>query len=715
MRLILPTKKLFYVSRNGLLFLLALFLTGICYGQNPGGQGTNQGLTAWLKANTAAANIVMPAPFNNVSSWSSEGAAIVLTQTTATKRPLFVETNTGYANFNFNPFIQFSTANVTNLNRTSSTPNLLGTAGTVFLVVNSYPGTSTNPTAFTYMSASTNRFQVKPGFRMQTGLSGNGYTADFYPAIMANTAPLTSGYILTSKGTGSVFRGRKNADSTALTNQNDPVYNPAVSTGLYLGSNGFSSEPYNGGIAEVITFSSTLSDTAINKVESYLALKYGISLSQNTAYGIYNSSYRSADGTVFWNAAGNTGYGNCITGIGRDDSSALVQKQSKSVHLNSLLYIYNTAISGFPVSNALNSTSISVNKSFLVTGDNGLSKNLLSCNANGTIARMSRIWKVQKTGTGIGAVTLAVDKDSVSVNVKRLLVSADPTFPAAATVSHPLSLADGKLYAAVTLNDNEYFTFSSDSLQITLTAVSPNCDNASSGTISSTITGGNPAYSYLWSPGGATTADLTGLSAGTYTLTVTQGSCQASQQVTITALQPIAAPVVTASAITAASITFSWTAVTGATGYQVSIDGGAYITPSSGSTGTTHTVTGLQPLQSVSIRVIALGAQTCQNSAAGTTTATTYGDEIFVPNIFTPNSDGRNDLFRVYGNTVASMDMNVYNQWGELIAHSTNLQTGWDGTYKGKLQPTGVYVYVITLALTDGSTTVRKGAVSLLR
>src|SRR5204862_2629305 len=105
----------------------------------------------------------------------------------------------------------------------------------------------------------------------------------------------------------------------------------------------------------------------------------------------------------------------------------------------------------FPAMNVNNSTAFSANNSFLLIGDNGLSRNLATCIYNGKITRMQRTWKVQKTGT-VGVVTLAVDATAVNTAVKNLLVSTDPLFPEGATTIYPLAIANGKLYAPVTLN-----------------------------------------------------------------------------------------------------------------------------------------------------------------------------------------------------------------------------------------------------------------------
>ena len=152
----------------------------------------------------------------------------------------------------------------------------------------------------------------------------------------------------------------------------------------------------------------------------------------------------------------------------------------------------------------------------------------------------------------------------------------------------------------------------------------------------------------------------------------------------------------------------------------MSADGGiTWSAPSSG--GLTHLVSGLQANATVTLQVRAKGATICQTSAAGRTTGTannngsTDGVEIFIPNTFTPNGDGRNDIFYVYGNAIVKVKMRVYNQWGQFLYQSLNIQNGWDGTYKGQMQPNGVYVYYVDLELTDGTKTMRKGTITLLR
>ncbi len=89
--------------------------------------------------------------------------------------------------------------------------------------------------------------------------------------------------------------------------------------------------------------------------------------------------------------------------------------------------------------------------------------------------------------------------------------------------------------------------------------------------------------------------------------------------------------------------------------------------------------------------------------------------DVFVPNVFSPNGDGKNDLLKVYGNYITSLEMRIFNQWGEQVTEIRNINQGWDGTYKGKPQPVGVYVYVLKATLSTGKTVTLKGSITLVR
>ena len=91
-------------------------------------------------------------------------------------------------------------------------------------------------------------------------------------------------------------------------------------------------------------------------------------------------------------------------------------------------------------------------------------------------------------------------------------------------------------------------------------------------------------------------------------------------------------------------------------------------------------------------------------------------DSIFVPTAFTPNGDGRNDIFRAkYFYTPEQFSMNIYNRYGERIFASTNISEGWDGTYKGKLQPVGSFICIVKYKTISGKIISLKGTVTLIK
>lgn len=88
---------------------------------------------------------------------------------------------------------------------------------------------------------------------------------------------------------------------------------------------------------------------------------------------------------------------------------------------------------------------------------------------------------------------------------------------------------------------------------------------------------------------------------------------------------------------------------------------------------------------------------------------------IDVPNAFTPNGDGVNDKVTVKGYGIQKMDWRIYNRWGALVFQSNSPTVGWDGMYKGTLQPQEVYVYVLDVTFSDGTNYRKKGDITLLR
>jgi gliding motility-associated-like protein len=98
-----------------------------------------------------------------------------------------------------------------------------------------------------------------------------------------------------------------------------------------------------------------------------------------------------------------------------------------------------------------------------------------------------------------------------------------------------------------------------------------------------------------------------------------------------------------------------------------------------------------------------------------TVTVKPLNKDVFVPNVFSPNGDGKNDKLFVYGNYIDKVEMRIFNQWGEQINFINSLSQGWDGTHRGKPQPVGVYVYVLKAVMQDGRVINMKGSITLLR
>ena len=86
-----------------------------------------------------------------------------------------------------------------------------------------------------------------------------------------------------------------------------------------------------------------------------------------------------------------------------------------------------------------------------------------------------------------------------------------------------------------------------------------------------------------------------------------------------------------------------------------------------------------------------------------------------VPNAFTPGKFGENAVIKVKGFGVGKLDWKIYNRWGQLLFQSNSIYSGWDGTYKGKLQPMDVYVYTLDAELTNGQKIRKTGDITLLQ
>lgn len=89
--------------------------------------------------------------------------------------------------------------------------------------------------------------------------------------------------------------------------------------------------------------------------------------------------------------------------------------------------------------------------------------------------------------------------------------------------------------------------------------------------------------------------------------------------------------------------------------------------------------------------------------------------EVFLPNAFSPNNDGENDLECIFGNCIQTMHLSIYNRWGERVFETDKPKECWDGTYKGKVMNTAVFVYYLNVTLITGEKINKQGNINLIR
>jgi len=96
---------------------------------------------------------------------------------------------------------------------------------------------------------------------------------------------------------------------------------------------------------------------------------------------------------------------------------------------------------------------------------------------------------------------------------------------------------------------------------------------------------------------------------------------------------------------------------------------------------------------------------------------------VYIPNAFSPlNKDGNNDVFRIYTSDEQINQVNsfrIFDRWGGLVHEVTDIlpsdsQFGWDGSFNGKMQEPGIFIYTIEIEFVDGKTINYKGDISII-
>jgi len=242
----------------------------------------------------------------------------------------------------------------------------------------------------------------------------------------------------------------------------------------------------------------------------------------------------------------------------------------------------------------------------------------------------------------------------------------------------------------------------------------PSCTYLNNGKIILSATGGNPGYSF--SSTGLTTNSsglFTRLAAGNYIITITDTKgCKTTDSATLTKPDTLYVNVTPAPAQAklgdtlalsttvsqSGNIVYSWTPKFGLSCYDCAdpVFEGVYSQP--------YTVTVINDSGCV---------------AGFTFDITVVPDyNFFVPNAFTPNGDGKNDFWQIYGNTSAIKQLNVkvFDRIGEKVFESEDINFKWDGTFKGHPAQIGVYVYEIQIVWLDNhSDGAISGSLTLLK
>jgi gliding motility-associated-like protein len=240
---------------------------------------------------------------------------------------------------------------------------------------------------------------------------------------------------------------------------------------------------------------------------------------------------------------------------------------------------------------------------------------------------------------------------------------------------------------------------------VTSSIISENC-GASDGQISTTVTGGTAPYTYAWSPSGQTTSTLTNVPTGTYSVTVTDANaCTISE----TYVVPVTGGIII-------NVSPSFTSVTQGDSVQLTASGAVSYTwtPTTGLSCTDCSNPYATPMETTTYTVTGVDANGCTGEAEVTVTVNPICGDIFVPTIFSPNFDNKNDNLCVYGNCIVQMNFTIYNRWGEKVFMTEKQEDCWDGKYKGKPVNTGTYVFKLYARLLDGSTIEQSGNISVV-
>ncbi len=226
---------------------------------------------------------------------------------------------------------------------------------------------------------------------------------------------------------------------------------------------------------------------------------------------------------------------------------------------------------------------------------------------------------------------------------------------------------------------------------------------------------GSGTGSFSWSPGNTlndstiATPIALPLTTTNYILTVKSGPCSGKDTVTVSVIKA-PTPAVTSDTIIVAGQTL-----------QLNASGGiSYLwTPSYGLNDSLIADPTAGPSKTTTYVVLITDGNGCSSVDSVTVTVLDKSfcgpESIFVPNAFSPNGDGENDLLYVRSLCIYYLDFRIYDRWGEQVFHTGNPEEGWDGTFRGQPMEMAVFMYTLQATTFTGVKISKKGNISLLR
>ena len=263
-----------------------------------------------------------------------------------------------------------------------------------------------------------------------------------------------------------------NVNDIGFANVGLPGPPTVTGTKYWIGRNFDIQGSLNGRVAEIFTFAERVSDNDRQKIESYLGIKYGITLGSSTEA---TKDYINSFDTSVWDISANSGYNYDVAGIGRDSISDLNQKQSKSINYANAVAI---GLGGISDTNSANSNEFIKDGDFLVWGNNngafsGTNTNSITIGTGITtsVTRIDRQWKIVETNEDVNGdvktVFVSIPSAAFSSFTKldseeyALIVADNGNFADGDIIDVIPLRSDGgsNLYTWYNFDETKYFTF----------------------------------------------------------------------------------------------------------------------------------------------------------------------------------------------------------------------------------------------------------------